>query len=254
MSITPKGVSRFADVLEFVARSRVAPSSRQILQSLRIPRSSGYDLLNQLSDGAVLQRQPTGHWVLGSGFYALALSSFGLGKIASQIDPTLRALQEETQETAQLAVLHHSRVLITHALSSTRSARVLAEVGTELPINWTAAGRVLLSSESDHGLRKLFTHAQQSPTGKAVVSFAAFRREIQDAMRRGYAVELGQMQAGVCSIAAPVINSTGQCIAAVSLVLPINRFLDSRDTLGTLVSSAASRLMQRRRTETNTPE
>ncbi len=244
-----KGPRRIADILQCVARRRVAPSSSQIFAHAGLPRSSGYDLLRGLAEHEFLKRQPTGHWVLGDEFYALGLSPFGLGRIASKIDPVLRALQEETQETAQLAVLHHSRTVITHAFCSTRSTHFVAEGGTELPVNWTAAGRLLLSNLSDQELRKLFeAHARSSPTGNAVTAFAAFGREVREAQQRGYAIELEQAQARVCTVAAPVIASKDQCVAAVMLVLPVDRFLNSRDTLVSLVCSAAEKLRLRRKT------
>ena len=249
MSDVSKGPRRVADILQFVARTRVAPSSSQIFGHLELPRSSGYDLLRGLAEHQFLKRQPAGHWVLGDEFYALALSRFGLGKIASRIDPILRALQEETQETAQLAVLHHSSTLITHAFSSTRSIHFIAEVGTELPVNWTAAGRPLLSNLSAREQRESFaSHSRPSPTGNAVTMFAAFSREVKDAQHRGYAFELEQAQARVCTVAAPVLASNDQCIAAVMLVLPVERFLNSRDTIVSLVCSAAQKLRPQHKT------
>ena len=243
MNAAPKGVRRIADILDFIARSRVAPSSRQIFEHLALPRSSGYDLLRGLAERHFLHHQPSGHWVLGDEVYRLALSRFGLGRVASKIEPVLAALQQATQETAQLAVLHNGGTFTTHAFKSARSTGVIAEVGTKVPVNWTAAGRLLVSGFSDRRLHHFFlTNARPSPTRRAVMAVAVFSREAHDAAHRGYAIEFEQAQAGGCSVAAPVLGLQGNCVAAVSLVLPVTRFVGSRDTLVALVCATAAKL------------
>jgi IclR family transcriptional regulator, KDG regulon repressor len=243
MNEMSKGARRIADVLDFVACARAAPSSREIFERFGLPRSSGYELLSALVERDFLRHQERGHWELGDKFYVLAFSRFGLGEVASKVDPVLAALQEETQETAQLAVLYEEAILIIHSLSSTRSMRVATGVGTEIPVNWTAAGRLLVSGMDDRRLRDFFlAHARPSPTGRAVTTAALFAREVRDARQRGYAIEIEQAQADGCSVAAPVLDTQGNCLAAVSLVLPAARLLGSRDTLLSMVSGAAAKL------------
>jgi IclR family transcriptional regulator, KDG regulon repressor len=247
MSDAPKGARRMADILDHVAHSRIAPSSQQIFEHLALPISSGYDLLNGLAERQFLRRQPTGRWVLGDEIYTLALVRFNLGTIASKIEPTLAALQEQTQATAQLAVRHNNGILITHANKSTSAMSVSGDVGTEVPVNWTAAGRVLASGLGENRLRQVFSaSARPSPTGKGVMAFAKFLREARLARQRGYAIEIEQAQVDYCSVAAPVVDARGQCLAAVCLVLPLAQLMDSQETLVSLVSAAAAKLNSRK--------
>ena len=61
--------------------------------------------------------------------------------------------------------------------------------------------------------------------------------------RQGYATELNEANEHAGCIAAPVINSAGQCIAALSVVVPEQRMAKpNRDELIESVTKAAARL------------
>lgn len=250
MKTAPKGTQRFAEIVELVAHSRVAPSSQQIFERLALPRSSGYDLLHGLAEERFLHRKPTGRWVLGEALQALALARFGLGSVASNIEPTLAELQEETQEAVVFAVPHRDAVLITHVSKSLRSMGIVAEVGTEIPIHRSAAGYMLATGLNTASLRKLFASAKASSRGKTVVRFAQFIHRVREAGRRGFAIEVEQAQTDCCSIAAAVADAQGRSLAAVSLILPSTRLSANQDTLVSLVRAAAIKLTQQLRCAT----
>lgn len=238
-----KGTRRVADTLDIVAQARTAPASRQIFERLAAPRSSGYDLLRGLLEKDYLQRRAGGRWILGDEVHALAMSRFGLGEVAAQIAPVLTALQEETQETSQLMVLNDTQVWVTHAYRSIRSISLGPEIGASMPINWTAAGCLLVCGLNERFLRRFVAaHARPSPAGQAPTDIERLVREVQDAQHRGYAVEIGEACRGAASIAAPVTDAHGKCLAAVSLLLPVARMLSCQETLISLVRAAAAKL------------
>jgi len=246
METLAKSTRRVAEILDYVAQAPVVPTSRDIFEHLDLPRSSGYDLLTGLLQPRYLQRRTDGHWILGKGIYELALSRLGLGRLAEQIAPVLLALQEETQETAQLVVLHETQVLVTHTYYSPRSVLMNTEVGTVMPINWTAAGGLLIKCAEESSLRRILAvAARPSPTGRAVTDLDRLISNMTEAQRRGYAVESGEARLEAASIAAPVIDAQGHCVAAVSLALPIARMQNCQDTLVSTVRAAATKLSQR---------
>jgi IclR family transcriptional regulator, KDG regulon repressor len=243
MSTLDKGTRRVADALDLVAQSRITLSSKHIIDRLATPRSSGYDLLGGLDDRRFLKKRAGGNWILGDEIHALAMSRFGLGSVAAQVAPLLSTLQEETQETAQLAVLHDSNTLVTHVFSSLRSMHIVAEIGRVAPVNWSAAGRLLVSDLDDKGLLKfLSSHAKPLPSDGSRFDVEEFVREARNARRRGYALEIDAVQQGACSISSPVLDQRSRCVAAVSLMLPAVRMINSQDSLVSLVCGAASKL------------
>ncbi len=69
-----------------------------------------------------------------------------------------------------------------------------------------------------------------------------FIREVREARKRGFCVISDPGVEDVSSVAAPVIDKKGQCVATVSLVLPTARLKNSRDSLLALVCAAAAKL------------
>lgn len=243
MPNSPKGSRRVADALDIVAQARPAASSRQIIKRVGAPRSSGYDLISCLVERQFLQRRTVGHWVLGAEIHALAMSRFGLGYIASEIASALTALQDATQETAQLVVLNQTRLLVTHVSSNLPSIPLRAEIGAEIPVNWTAAGLLLVSGMNQPALRRFIrVNARPLPGSYAAPDCEQWVREALDAKQRGYAVVTGRANQDIGSIAAPVSNQHGKCVAAVSLILPVTRLLNCRDSLVSLVQTTATKL------------
>jgi len=238
-----KGCRRATEVLDFVARAQTAPSAREIFEGLGLPRSSGYELLKGLLRNHYLEKRSDDRWVMGDEIQVLIMARFGLGRVAAQIPSVLSELQEVTQETALLAVLNGTRVLVTHLFGSARSVPFGHEIGAEFPVNWTAAGSLLLSTFDERRLRSyLAANTRVSPTGPGVVATEQLALDVREAKRRGYAIEIGHACQGIASIAAPVADARGECIAAVSLGLPVARMLNCQDTLVCLVRSAASKL------------
>ena len=243
MNAAVKGVRRITQTLDYIAQVQTAPSSRDLIDHIAIPRASGYDLLGCLRDERFLERRVDRSWALGHAIHVLAMSRLGLGQIAEDVVPVLAALQESTQETAQLVVLCNGRVRVTHVYSSRQSLPLASEPGTEVPLNWTAAGRVLASNLNERALSTfLKAHAHPPPNSYRSIDHRQLVQGVLDAKHRGYAADVEQACPGAASIAAPVSDQTGKCIAALSLLMPVEHMLNYRDTLVSLVQSAAAKL------------
>ncbi len=246
MSGGAKGATRALEIIDHIASLSDPASSAQLCGALALPRSSAHDLLRGLHRRRFLARTSDGQWTLGQSVQRLALTRYGLGHVTERLVPSLDILAQQTDAIAQLSVLEGCRQRILYSRGDTRSARPDVMPGAELPVSWTAAGLVLVAGLDGPGLRRVLTTRTLSDrANEAMPTADEFVREVIEARRRGYAIETGRMHAGGCSIAAPVIDSQGRCLAAISLVLPVARMLHSRDTLIALVRAAAARLTPR---------
>jgi DNA-binding IclR family transcriptional regulator len=125
--------------------------------------------------------------------------------------------------------------------------RIISNVGTRVPVNWAAAGRLLVSDQSDDELAKLLKATiRQSPTGKASMDVTKLIAQIRKSRRLGYGSELNEANDHAGCIAAPIVDASGRCIAAISVVVPEQRLTKpDRDRLITSVTAAAERLSRR---------
>jgi DNA-binding IclR family transcriptional regulator len=150
----------------------------------------------------------------GAGRFALGLRLIGLGQQAAAGLPLLEAarpalveLQERTGESVQLYVPDGDARLCVASLEAVHELRTIVPVGARLPLDAGSAGRVLSGA-----------------AGPWVQS-------------------VGERQAGVASVSAPVRDGVGHLVAAVSVSGPIER--TSRrpgSRYGEAVAAAAARI------------
>jgi IclR family transcriptional regulator, KDG regulon repressor len=237
-------VARLCDILDRVARAERPVPARTLIADLAIPRSTAYDLFRALTAEGFLHRGEAGTLMPGASVRRLAFAYLGLGPLAHSLEPVLTELQEATGETAQISVLDRGQVLVVHAVSGPRAMRVNTDIGTRLPVNWTAAGRALLTGLPEKQLDYFLTaNVRPSPTGRAETSVQRLKAEIRQAALDGYAVELNQASDDAGSIAAPVLaGRSGR--AALCLEVPEARLAGNRAQLIDAVIGAARRLAQ----------
>lgn len=132
--------------------------------------------------------------------------------------PYLESLTERTGESASIAVLDDTDILYV-ARSQTRRLMTLAvAVGSRLPAHATSKGRVLLAFLPEPELEAYFARrAIARYTEQTVVDEAELREILADVRREGFAVVDQQLEVGLSSVAAPIVDASGRVSAALSL-------------------------------------
>ena len=132
--------------------------------------------------------------------------------------PYLESLTERTGESASIAILDNTEILYV-ARSQTRRLMTLAvTVGSRLPAHATSKGRVLLAFLPEPELEAYFARrAMARYTDQTVVDEAELRDILAEVRREGFAVVDQQLEQGLSSVAAPILDSSGRVSAALSL-------------------------------------
>jgi DNA-binding IclR family transcriptional regulator len=97
-----------------------------------------------------------------------------------------------------------------------------------MPIHATAAGKAMVSYDSDDELRKLFSSELPRFTKATRTGFDDFIKEMALVRERGYAVDLEEFEEGLRCIGAPVRDYTRKVVGAVSVSGPAHRLPDER--------------------------
>ena len=177
-----------------------------------IARPTAHRLAVALEVHGMLRRDAEGRFRLGPRAIALgraATQSYPLSDLAS---PALRALREATGESVQLYVREADRRICVASLESPHGLRTIVETGASLPLELGSAGAVLLGDRA--------------------------------VLRRGWAESVGQREAGVASVSAPVIDD-GVVVAAVGVSGPIERLTRTPGRLYAKQVKAAARAIER---------
>ena len=243
-----RSVRRSLDIFELMLQCGEPITMTQIIMELAIPKSTAYELVRTLAEGNYITPSGKGSALfLGRRLFELGMayrSHVDLLRDGSQIAEDLR---NETGETVQLSVLENDLMMVIFKEEGIRPLRIISSAGSRVPLNWAAAGRLLVSDMDDRALTSLLTATVlPSPTGRAITDVKKLITQIRRFRRQGYATELNEANEHAGCVAAPVVNSSGRCIAALSIVAPEQRMIKkNRDSLIACVTAAAKKLSQR---------
>ena len=200
------------------------PSTATALaRTVGAPRSTTYHLLSVLRDeGFVVHLVDRRRWSLGPMAFTVGQAYLRHDPREELARPILRALADETGETAHLGVLQGAEVLyLLKELPAMRlsAPTLITEVGVRLPAATTASGRCMLAQLPHDQVRALMSAptAFVSRTGKGPQSLAALRRVLAEERRQGYSVEDGEVVPGYASVAVAVRDGSRAPSASISV-------------------------------------
>jgi len=243
-----RSVRRALDILELVLKHNQPVTVAQIIAELAIPKSTAYELVRTLSDGDYLEPAGKGSGLfLGRRLYELGTAYRSHVDLLRDGSRVAEELRNETGETVQLSVLENDLMMVLFKEEGIRPLRIISTIGSRVPVNWAAAGRLLVSDMDDEALTRLLVATiRQSPTGRAVLDVQKLITQIRKFRRQGYATELNETNEHAGCVAAPVIDGSGRCVAALSIVAPEQRLArPNRDQLIAAVIAAAQKLSRR---------
>ncbi|MFC4000593.1 IclR family transcriptional regulator [Prauserella oleivorans] len=174
-----------------------------------LPRATAHRLAVGLEVHRLLRRGPDGRWRPGA---ALAELSGGttdpLLDAASVVLPKLRDI---TGESVQLYRRDGVQRVCVSTAEPPSGLRDTVPVGARLPMTAGSGAKVLTAWADAH-------------TQRAILAEAVYgERTLLEVRRRGWAQSVAEREPGVASVSAPVRDSSGTVVAAVSVSGPVER-------------------------------
>lgn len=219
-------VQSFARGLE-VIRSFSATAPRQTLSEVAartgLTRAGARRILLTLqtlgyveSDGKLFALTPR---ILDLGF--AYLSSMPMWNVA---EPVMEALVEEVKESCSAGVLEGTDIVYVLRVSTRKIMRNSLGVGSRLPAYCTSLGRMLLAGLPDEQVVALLQASElEARTRHTLVDVDALLAKVQQARRQGWCLVNQELEEGLVSIAAPVVDRAGRTIAALNISGQVNR-------------------------------
>ncbi len=132
--------------------------------------------------------------------------------------PYLQSLTDRLGESASIAVLDGTDILYVARTPTRRLMTIAVTVGSRLPAHATSKGRVLLAFLPEVELEAYFRRSAIEPyTDRTVVQEDELRALLHDVHTQGWAIVDQQLEEGLCSVAAPILNPDGRVTAALSV-------------------------------------
>lgn len=247
MSSTSPAVGRALDVLLYLAGRSGPVSGAAIMRDLDIPRSSGYHLLEVLTErGFVVYAPDQRAYGLGVSAFEVGSAYLRHGPLELRARPVLKKLVAQVHETSHLGILHGAETLylLREQPAAVHMAVTLTGIGVRMPAHLTASGRAILAHLPAAQVRGLFpsTRAFVNRTGEGPTSLPELRRLLQAERMQGWAAEIGLITPGLQSVAACAFDHTGHPCAAFSVTHRVEGSRTPATELVRAVRSAAQQL------------
>ncbi|MBA3519625.1 MAG: IclR family transcriptional regulator [Rhizobiales bacterium] len=243
-----RSAHRVVAILDLLLRRDEPTGVAEIASALSIPRSTAYNIVNVLSEARYLEPSgPGGKLFLGPKLFELGMAYGSKIDLLKEGAPIVRELRDATGETVQLSILDADMLLVVMKEEGSRPVRIISRVGSRVPVNWAAGGRLVISDLADNDLRRLLRNTvRPSPTGKASTDVELLFQQVRAFRQRGHSIEIGETNEHAGCVAAPVLDAADRCIAAISIAAPEQRLKSvNRKRLVTAVCDAARRLSHR---------
>jgi DNA-binding IclR family transcriptional regulator len=210
-------------LLEFLARSDSALGVTELATSLELGKSNVHRLLQALVDLGYVRKDET------RGMYQATLKLWELGTalegrltIKSAAHNAMERLLRNTRETVHLSVLDGDEVVYIHKLDSPEPVRAYSEIGGRAPAYCVGTGKAILAWQNETYLQQLSRRLTRH-TEKTITNPAELMQELERIRSAGYAVNRGEWRETVWGVAAPILNSEGNVLAAIGVSGPSAR-------------------------------
>jgi DNA-binding IclR family transcriptional regulator len=164
----------------------------ELVAASRLSRATTHRLAVALEAHGLVRRDDDGRFALGLRLIQLGRAAAEVIPLAAAAEEALADLRDASGESVQLFLRDGDRRVCIAALESPHGLRTIVPMGASLPLDVGSAGRVLMGTDS----------AQN---------------------RRPWVESVGEREAGVASVSAPVRDTAGEVVAAVSVSGPIER-------------------------------
>lgn len=166
-------------------------SLAELVEATGLSRATAHRLAVALEVHGLVRRDDDGRFALGVRLVALGRAAAEAIPLATAAVGALEELRDATEESVQLYVRDGDQRVCIAALESPHGLRTIVPMGASLPIDKGSAGKLL----------------QLTPGDKVPE----------------WVQSVGEREAGVASVSAPVCDGEGRVLAAVSVSGPMER-------------------------------
>lgn len=196
--------------MSILAALAAAPCTlADLVSTTGLPRATTHRLAVALEVHRLVARDAEGRFVLGPwiGELAHALPD----ALVTAAGPVLSWVRDQCGESSQLYRRDGIERVCVAAAERHTGLRTTVPVGSRLPLTAGSGAQVLCAWADAATLSEVLTDAEFTT------------RTLAEVRRRGWAQSVGQREAGVASVSAPVVAPNGRVLAAISISGPIER-------------------------------
>ena len=242
-------ISRCLDLFESLSEGE--KSLTDIADQIGLPPSTVHRMLATLVERSYVSRiHDRQTYVIGARLLELAHQNEGLAQsLAAIATDLLQEAAASAQETCTLTVRSGWQAIYVAEAEAKRTMRVSTELGKAVPFYATGVGKVMLAYLEESEIAAYLSHAPfPQLTAHTITTEPQISKELRAIRERGFATDKQEHEEGIVCVAAPIFQSDGHVVAAVSISGPSGRLhRDAIPLVGQLAVSTADAVSARLR-------
>jgi len=238
----PRSLMRVLRTFSLLSNAPQGVSLSELTAALDTPKSSMLNLVRPLvADGYLVNE--AGSYRLGPAVFRMSAAVVSSWNFSKTIRPFMEELSQRTEETVLLGVANQEAGVLTYLeiIDSPHPVRYHLPAGTTRPLYASSAGRILLAYAEPAWLDDyLGSLVIKSKTARPITK-TWLRKQLATIREEGIEWAIDLYLAGLASVAAPVLDRGGRCIASLSIAGPSDRFRSDLAKLTSIVQEVAAR-------------
>ncbi len=221
-----------ATLTELALRTGMSPSTaHRLLSTLQRHGVAEFDDMSQ-------------DWMVGVEAFRIGSSFVRRTKITEVGRDVMRALMDDTGETANMAIADLGDVVFISQIETHHPIRAFFRPGTRGHMHASGIGKALLAAYSREDVEKVLQKkGLPSFTPKTLTSVDALMSDLETSRMRGWSLDDEERNLGMRCLAAPIYDAHGEPVAGISVSGPTARIDDEKlGELGPRVRRAAEEI------------
>ena len=143
------GIDRAIEILDALLRTHTPTKVGDLAKQIGAPRSTLYSITNRLIEAGILEQAgDEGTVYFGQAAHLYGRAYADANPLHRRCREALDRLAMQTAATAQLCALRGNKYVVVDTRDGSGVFRITTDIGVEVPIPWTASGRLLLDHMS----------------------------------------------------------------------------------------------------------
>lgn len=225
-------ILRAMQILECFMESETEWTLKALAERLDLPTTTVFRQVSTLAGRQYLVQDPIRKsYQPGPRLVMLASSILSQSDLRRLARPELERLSDAVQETINLSILLDHDIFYLDKVETHRSIVCNTRIGSRAPAYATSCGKVILANlgEAETARFCRWMEERAKPlTQRTITDPAKLLEELEAARTQGFAMDYGEIEAGLVCYGAPVYNMDGKIAAAVSISGPEYRMLEEQ--------------------------
>lgn len=253
MAKSQVGTSRSSDkavgrktlvVLESLVEAGSEATLAELSKRAGLPKPTAHRILHLLGELGYATSEGQGRYSVGPALLGLSGKALSQRQMPRHARKVLMALRDEVGQTVHFAVRSGRQAIYVDKIESRQPYRMASYVGMSIPLHCTSIGKAILGALPPEEAEALLRSGPlEARTANTLTKIDELMDELTRTRTSGYAVDNQENEEGVTCVGAPVYDSVGDVLGAVSVsALTLSLLAGDLARVATAVRAAADEI------------